>query len=752
MISHKYVKSIVCLFIICEFLLGQRLQRNQQVAGNDSYPIPGSHRITKQWQKEKDILLSHGITKHTRSLTKKEAYNFTVGSQRSWYATDISTVDYYEYLVPSTCRAVGTNCYIFVEDVQWGTRVTQQVVDSVLIAFEQRTPSHSQKGIYQLDTTFFGVPPDVDGDPRIIILILDIKDGYSGSGNYVAGYYYSLNQYTEQDVQKALGNKRHSNYAEIYYIDCNPANLMTSKGITEVAGTTAHELQHMIHWNYDDDEDTFVNEGCSEIAEKLCGYGLRNPSLYYSNTNVNFLSWQETEDVLADYSRAALFTWYLVEQFGVAYIKRLVQSTQVGENGYNEALQKVGVQYTFKDVLKNFAIATKLNNKSFNPQYGFELPILSYPSNHRTHIVPSVPAIVDTLKPYGTCYIAYTSGTSLSIHMKTKASLSIRMIALGQTQAVTDIPIGQNYTVNGFGTSYSTVIFAITNLNTYNVTYSYSSTGTANITRMELKYDESEPIGYLPLSVNDTVCVWFDGVSGMKLDSIRIALRRAGSMQGGIWSYSGAIRPTPLGKKLAVPIIATTTQTPGIPYPVPWSNWATVDLRSYNIDASAPFAVAFVVSGESTTAPRVMVTKSPQPPRYTSLTYTNGNWYYLTSNDGGDSVYTYLIRAYISNDTNGMDSPTEPTELLPNIVQLYQNYPNPFNPGTTFHYSLPEAGYVKLVLYDVLGREVYVIYEGESLPDNRIYWQPPATISSGTYFYKIYTKHGMQTKKLVLIR
>ena len=58
-----------------------------------------------------------------QTYRRSAAWNFSVGYQRTFWATDITLNT--EYSVPATCRAVGTNCYIFVEDSNWNTRVTQ---------------------------------------------------------------------------------------------------------------------------------------------------------------------------------------------------------------------------------------------------------------------------------------------------------------------------------------------------------------------------------------------------------------------------------------------------------------------------------------------------------------------------------------------------------------------------------------------------------------------------------------------------
>nr|MBP8976664.1 hypothetical protein [Bacteroidota bacterium] len=542
-----FTKVCVLILMSSTLMLGQTTMKksadvstNQEQNVSSSYPIPGSDRLAKRWKVEQEKLSSAGIKRLKQSLKKSSSFGFTVGTQRSWYATDMSGASEYEYSVSSTCRAVGLNCYVFAEDASWNTHITQAAVDSIVKAFEVCTPANASKGIFQLDTMYFGNPPNVDEDPKIVILILDIKDGYSGSGGFVGGYFYGINEYSDREIQSELGSNRHSNEAEIYYIDCDPANLTTSYGIAGVASTTAHEFQHMIHWEYDEDEISFVNEGCSEAASVLCGYGLRSPSLYYANTNVPFLDWGESsENVLPEYSRAAIFTWYLIEQFGSSLTKHIVQDAANGEIGYNGAFVAVGSSLQFSDVIKDFSTATRLNRKDYNPKYGFDYQILVKPADHHTFTSPNATIANDTVKPYGTTYITYINGTSLSVNFSSSSNISVRAIATGASSVlVADVSLDQTYSVDGFGSVYSSVTFAVINGTNSNVLYSLSSSGTGGTNALELKYDDTEPVGYLPLSAGDTVCVWFQGISGMKLDSIRVALRRVGSVNGGVWGFN----------------------------------------------------------------------------------------------------------------------------------------------------------------------------------------------------------------------
>lgn len=95
---------------------------------------------------------------------------------------------------------------------------------------------------------------------------------------------------------------------------------------------------------------------------------------------------------------------------------------------------------------------------------------------------------------------------------------------------------------------------------------------------------------------------------------------------------------------------------------------------------------------------------------------------------------------------------TQLTGQIPVDYQLYQNYPNPFNPATKIRYDIPENSYVRLVIYDALGRVI------ESLVDQNLKAGTYEAIwdagdrSSGLYFYKIIAGEFTRTGKMVLIK
>lgn len=89
---------------------------------------------------------------------------------------------------------------------------------------------------------------------------------------------------------------------------------------------------------------------------------------------------------------------------------------------------------------------------------------------------------------------------------------------------------------------------------------------------------------------------------------------------------------------------------------------------------------------------------------------------------------------------------------VPTQIELYQNFPNPFNSATTIEYNLSESGKVKLILYDVLGKQVSVLVNSfQKQGKNRIYFDGNG-LCSGIYFYCLLAADHLLTKKMVVLK
>jgi hypothetical protein len=89
---------------------------------------------------------------------------------------------------------------------------------------------------------------------------------------------------------------------------------------------------------------------------------------------------------------------------------------------------------------------------------------------------------------------------------------------------------------------------------------------------------------------------------------------------------------------------------------------------------------------------------------------------------------------------------------LPKAFTLYQNYPNPFNPTTVIKFQVPSSRFVKLTLFDILGREIAALVNEQLQPGAyEVKWDA-SNYPSGVYYYKLTSGDYTETKKLILIK
>lgn len=89
---------------------------------------------------------------------------------------------------------------------------------------------------------------------------------------------------------------------------------------------------------------------------------------------------------------------------------------------------------------------------------------------------------------------------------------------------------------------------------------------------------------------------------------------------------------------------------------------------------------------------------------------------------------------------------------LPGAFTLEQNYPNPFNPATTIRFSLPSASAVRLAIYDLLGREVETLVDGEMPPGTHSVVWSPRGLSSGVFFCRLSCGGESRVMSLVMAK
>ncbi|RPI16507.1 MAG: T9SS C-terminal target domain-containing protein [Ignavibacteriae bacterium] len=126
--------------------------------------------------------------------------------------------------------------------------------------------------------------------------------------------------------------------------------------------------------------------------------------------------------------------------------------------------------------------------------------------------------------------------------------------------------------------------------------------------------------------------------------------------------------------------------------------------------------------------------------RQDCVPYTNPLWTTLKN-----------VFAPVDNNNIVMNKGDNKSET-PSSYALRQNYPNPFNPSTKISYAIPEAGNVKLVIYDIQGKEVMTLTNEFKQAGEYTAEFNASALSSGVYFYRLETATFSDVKKMSLIK
>ena len=236
--------------------------------------------------------------------------------------------------------------------------------------------------IWQKDTEFFGMYADRPGpldDYKIQILIFNIRDGMFWDpvtyGTFIEGYFWSY--------------ASNLNNANIFHMDTwqwyrrlgpepQPSPSGGAPRPYEYEGTFAHEFQHLIHYDNDPDEMSWVNEGCSQLAIYICGYGIPATDLMYYFWyfwDTSLVIWH---NYLENYGVVFLWTFYVYEHYGgQPFIWDLVHEQANGIKGYDKVLKAHHCR-DFDAIFQDWAIANYLDDTSFARgrygYYGLDIP------------------------------------------------------------------------------------------------------------------------------------------------------------------------------------------------------------------------------------------------------------------------------------------------------------------------------------------------------------------------------------------
>ena len=121
----------------------------------------------------------------------------------------------------------------------------------------------------------------------------------------------------------------------------------------------------------------------------------------------------------------------------------------------------------------------------------------------------------------------------------------------------------------------------------------------------------------------------------------------------------------------------------------------------------------------------------------------------------------HLVGAVINDTLYGKVTSAiakEKENNLPLSIKLNQNYPNPFNPSTTISFEIYELMNISLIIYDVLGKEIYRLIDNKEFNTgkHRVVWnglkENGGKAASGIYFYRLYTDSEVLCRSMILLK
>ncbi len=705
---------------------------------------------------------------------------------------DLDNIDF-ELVAVDPAEPSRFQIWVELAELDDGT-VDQAVIDSIMVALGERTPAGSfnpNAGIIENEEIIYGDPPDVDGDGITDVLLVDLRDDFDPETNpaFLAGFVVG------GDLRQNGGT---GNFRDILYLDTDPT--LVRRGIGEVAQTAAHEYQHLIHFNWDTNEDSFINEGLSEHAEVVMGYQAR-PVNYLAEAervNVPLLRWLGN-DQFDDRQRGAMFINYIADQFGIVPdndgrggIGKITRNDASGSAGLRGALINMQITQSLEEVIFDFHTANYFNDTSLDLRYG-------YTTEQRLGL-RAVPLArfdgrVDT--ETGTARVGVAQGGAVYLVWEQVKDLTVTLSAVGSDtdlradafvfgtdgsfQGTRSLSLSGDETFDG---ETGRLVVVLANVNPdgplKNVDYSAQwSEPEALVSLLTTQYDNGRPTPpFFRLGSGE------DGVLATRfinpfpdrstlLDRVWIHpffINQFADSEGPIgtpndprdvtfyvWGPGGDGFP---GDSLFSMVMTDPRAFGPVTNPPGPLNFIEIDMVPFASELGQLPDTLYIGFGEAGQDDNELVVGvSPYAVENVSFIgrLSDGAWGTLWDVRfvGGDpearpvaqTVIPMRARFAIPTATAVADEAEVPEEIV-----LYQNFPNPFNPITSVRYSLPRATEVRLAVYDLLGREVAVLVDGMGAPGLYEVQVDAGHWASGVYFYTLQTATQKVTQRMVLVK
>ncbi len=321
---------------------------------------------------------------------------YEVGERKEFWVSNTDTNE--NFKVNATLQYVGDNIYFWIED---GVTFNQSALDQLASTFDQE--------IIPTNREFFGLEwnPGVDGDARFYVLYA------GGLGSSLAGYFSSADE-LHPDAHPF------SNAHEMFLLSSDNVPLTDSY----IYGTMAHEFQHMIHWYQDKNEESWVNEGFSMLAEHVNGFDTGGFDWEYMlNTDMQLNDWGgDVGENGPHYGASFLFMVYFLDRFGEDATKAFVSHDENGFASLDAVFADLNIQnpttgkiYTGNEFFADWAVANMLQNTGIeNRRYDY-ISYSPYSIDNGTTYFECPTTITGDVYQYGVDYITLACSGNYSL-------------------------------------------------------------------------------------------------------------------------------------------------------------------------------------------------------------------------------------------------------------------------------------------------------------------------------------------------
>ncbi len=240
---------------------------------------------------------------------------FRIGARKTFNTMNQETTE--RFKVNTVLRAVNDAAYFWIEE---GVSFNQEDLDQLMQTFaEEIVPTNRE---------FFGSEwsPGIDEDPHLYIVYA------RNLGSTTAGVFSASDSYPPEV-------RADSNAHEMFFLNADSITL--DENFTY--GVLAHEFQHMIHWYQDRNEESWINEGFSELAAFLNGYDIGGFDYVFSlDPDIQLTDWPVDQNAtVPHYGASFLFMAYFLDRLGEEATQALVSHPENSMEGVDAVLREL---------------------------------------------------------------------------------------------------------------------------------------------------------------------------------------------------------------------------------------------------------------------------------------------------------------------------------------------------------------------------------------------------------------------------